>query len=63
MGEYVQKGNIQVAKVLYDFVNEELLPNSGLDQDKFWSDFGALISDLTPRNKELLARRDFRLLF
>ncbi|MED4974359.1 malate synthase G [Geobacillus kaustophilus NBRC 102445] len=58
MGEYVQKGNIQVAKVLYDFVNEELLPNSGLDQDKFWSDFGALISDLTPRNKELLARRD-----
>ncbi|MGJ3205184.1 malate synthase G [Geobacillus sp. FJAT-46040] len=58
MGEYVQKGNIQVAKVLYDFVNEELLPNSGLDQDKFWSDFGALISDLTPRNKELLTRRD-----
>ncbi|ADI26962.1 malate synthase G [Geobacillus sp. C56-T3] len=58
MGEYVQKGNIQVAKVLYDFVNEELLPNSGLDQDKFWSDFGAIISDLTPRNKELLARRD-----
>ncbi len=58
MGEYVQKGNIQVAKVLYDFVNEELLPNSGLDQDKFWSDFGALISELTPRNKELLARRD-----
>ncbi|OKO92359.1 malate synthase G [Geobacillus proteiniphilus] len=58
MGEYVQKGNIQVAKVLYDFVNEELLPNSGLDQDKFWRDFGALIADLTPRNKELLARRD-----
>ncbi|KJE27735.1 malate synthase G [Geobacillus kaustophilus] len=58
MGEYVQKGNIQVAKVLYDFVNEELLPNSGLDQDQFWRDFGALIVDLTPRNKELLARRD-----
>ncbi|WP_031409849.1 malate synthase G [Geobacillus vulcani] len=58
MGEYVQKGNIQVAKVLYDFVNEELLPNSGVDQDKFWRDFGALIADLTPRNKELLARRD-----
>ncbi|MEB3749877.1 malate synthase G [Geobacillus sp. FSL W8-0032] len=58
MGEYVQKGNIQVAKVLYDFVNEELLPNSGVDQDKFWRDFGALIADLTPRNKALLARRD-----
>ncbi|MGZ0085536.1 malate synthase G [Caldibacillus thermoamylovorans] len=58
MGEYVQKGNIQVAKVLYDFVNEALLPNSGVDQDKFWRDFGALIADLTPRNKALLARRD-----
>ncbi|MEC5186408.1 malate synthase G [Geobacillus thermodenitrificans] len=58
MTEYVQAGTIQVAKVLYEFVNEELLPNSGLDQDKFWSDFAALIADLTPRNKELLARRD-----
>ncbi|NNV06444.1 malate synthase G [Geobacillus sp. C56-T2] len=58
MAEYVQTGTIQVAKVLYDFVNEELLPNSGVDQDKFWRDFGALIADLTPRNKALLARRD-----
>mgnify|MGYP001217541795 FL=1 len=58
MAAYVQAGTIQVAKVLYDFVNEELLPNSGLDQDKFWRDFAALIADLTPRNKELLARRD-----
>ncbi|KYD31286.1 malate synthase G [Geobacillus sp. B4113_201601] len=58
MAEYVQTGTIQVAKVLYDFVNEELLPNSGVNQDKFWRDFGALIADLTPRNKALLARRD-----
>ncbi|AGT31865.1 malate synthase [Geobacillus genomosp. 3] len=58
MAEYVQTGTIQVAKVFYDFVNGELLPNSGLDQDKFWRDFSVLIADLTPRNKELLARRD-----
>ncbi|ATA59851.1 malate synthase G [Geobacillus stearothermophilus] len=58
MADYVQVGTIQVAKVFYEFVNGELLPNSGLDQDKFWRDFAALIADLTPRNKELLERRD-----
>ncbi|PWA13113.1 malate synthase G [Pueribacillus theae] len=58
MADYVKKGNIQVAKELYDFVNSEALPETGLDQEKFWSDLGQLIADLAPKNKELLEKRD-----
>lgn len=58
MSDYVKVGNLQVAKVLYDFVNNEALPETGLDQDKFWSDFGQLVADLTPKNKALLEKRE-----
>nr|WP_263326273.1 malate synthase G [Neobacillus sp. Marseille-Q6967] len=58
MTKYVQKGKIQVAQELYKFINSEALPGSGVDADQFWSGFEVLISDLTPKNKELLAVRD-----
>lgn len=58
MTNYVKKGNLQVAQELYEFIVSEALPGSGLDADQFWSGFEALISDLTPKNKELLAVRD-----
>lgn len=50
--------NLQVDKQLYDFIQNEALPGSGLDADKFWADFSELVHDLAPRNRELLAKRD-----
>lgn len=58
MGVYVKTGNIQVAKELYDFVNQEALPGTGLDQETFWLDFGKLVADLAPKNKALLIERE-----
>ncbi|MDR6121775.1 malate synthase [Bacillus sp. SLBN-46] len=58
MTNYVKKGKLQVAQKLYDFINSEALPGSGVDPEQFWSGFEALIHDLTPKNKELLATRD-----
>ena len=49
---------LQVATELYDFVNNEVLPGTGVAVDSFWSSFSAIISDLAPRNRELLAKRD-----
>merc|ERR1711879_748040 len=42
MTEYVQKGGIQVAPALYDFVNEKAIPGTGVDVDAFWAGFDAL---------------------
>ncbi|WP_461201204.1 malate synthase G [Anoxybacillus sp. TBDG-1] len=58
MGEYVQVGRLQVAKLFYEFVVEEVLPNSQVDPRKFWGDFEQLINELTPKNKALLEKRD-----
>ncbi|MBE5098138.1 malate synthase G [Priestia aryabhattai] len=58
MTNYKQVGNLKVAPVLYQFINEEALPGSGLSTEKFWSDFEALVTELTPVNKRLLEKRD-----
>ncbi|KSU85404.1 malate synthase [Fictibacillus enclensis] len=58
MENYVQKGNLQVAQELYEFIQSEALPGTGVNPDTFWSEFEGLIQDLTPKNRELLARRD-----
>ncbi|MBD3656381.1 malate synthase G [Marinobacter sp.] len=58
MTERVQVGGLQVAKNLFDFVNNEAIPGTGIDADKFWAEFDKVIHELAPRNKELLAKRD-----
>ncbi|TYR79447.1 malate synthase G [Priestia megaterium] len=58
MSKYVKVGNLQVASVLYEFINTEAIPDSGLDKDQFWSGLELLIEELTPQNKALLVRRD-----
>ncbi|MDF0529114.1 malate synthase G [Tsukamurella sp. 8F] len=49
---------LQVATVLYDFINNEALPGTGVDQAAFWTGAAQLIEDLAHRNADLLARRD-----
>ena len=58
MAERIEAGALQVDKELYDFINDEALPGTGIAPDAFWSSFDALIHDLAPRNRELLATRD-----
>ncbi|MFJ5624736.1 malate synthase G [Peribacillus loiseleuriae] len=58
MVDYVKVGNLQVAPVLFEFINKDGLPGSKLNQEQFWADFEKLVHDLSPKNKELLARRD-----
>ncbi len=54
----VEAGGLSIAKVLYDFVNEEAIPGTGVEPERFWQGFGALIRELAPRNRALLDRRD-----
>ena len=58
MTDRVDIHGLQVARELYDFVNNEALPGTGVDADAFWSGAASVINDLAPRNRELLAIRD-----
>jgi malate synthase len=54
----VTVGGLQVASPLHAFVRDEALPGSGIEEDAFWSGVEAILADFTPRNRDLLARRD-----
>lgn len=54
----IQKGKLAIAKELYDFIENEALPGSGLDSEKYWKDFEQVVVDLSPKNKALLEKRE-----
>jgi malate synthase len=58
MTDRVTVGNLRVARVLHDFITKEALPGTGVDADSFWAGVDKVVTDLTPENQELLARRD-----
>jgi len=53
-----QVGRLQVATVLHQFVETQVLPGTGIDSAKFWAGFDAIVADLAPKNIALLAERD-----
>ncbi|MGA5538521.1 malate synthase G [Mycolicibacterium nivoides] len=58
MTNRVTVGSLRVAQVLHDFITNEALPGTGVDPDSFWSGVDKVVADLTPKNQDLLARRD-----
>ena len=58
MTDRVSVGNLRVAKVLHDFINTEALPGTDIDPDSFWAGVDKVVTDLKPKNQELLERRD-----
>ncbi|RPE66745.1 malate synthase [Tibeticola sediminis] len=49
---------LQVAEPLYRFINDEVLPGTGVSAETFWAGFDAIVGDLAPKNRALLAERD-----
>ena len=49
---------LQVSDELMNFVNNEVLPGTGVDQDHFWSGFAAAVEEMAPENRALLQKRE-----
>ena len=58
MSPTISFANVLVDRKLHEFVAREALPGTGLDADRFWSGFAALVGRLEPVNRALLQRRD-----
>ena len=54
----VKAGGLQVDANLYEFINREALPGSGVSKADFWKGFGEIVHALAPRNRKLLDKRD-----
>tara|TARA_B100001029_G_scaffold59379_1_gene47994 strand:+ start:55 stop:2199 length:2145 start_codon:yes stop_codon:yes gene_type:complete len=54
----VSVNNLQISEELLKFVNDEAIPGTDLDVNKFWKGFDDAVHNLTPINKKLLKKRD-----
>ena len=58
MTEYVNRAGLQVATELASFIETRALPGTGMAPEAFWDGAAAIFARFTPRNRDLLARRD-----
>ena len=58
MSDRIAAGGLQVDRELYDFINDEALPGTGVSAEAFWAGFDRLVHDLAPRNRALLDKRE-----
>ena len=56
--KYIKINNLSVASDLLNFVNNELLKDTKISPEKFWSQFDKLVHQLAPKNKELIKIRE-----
>ena len=55
--KYLNVNSLKVSETLLSFVNNELLNDTEISPEKFWTDFDKIIHELAPKNKELISIR------
>tara|TARA_B100001248_G_scaffold142062_1_gene106669 strand:- start:2188 stop:4329 length:2142 start_codon:yes stop_codon:yes gene_type:complete len=54
----VDKNGLKISSTLFKFVNDEVIPNTGINSDQFWSKFSNVVHKLAPLNKSLIQKRE-----
>lgn len=54
----ITRHRLQIATSLAQFIDEKVLPNTGISSTDFWAGFDSIVADLAPKNGQLLAERN-----
>ena len=54
----IDKNNLKISVLLYDFINDEVIPGTNIESSKFWEGFSNAVHELAPINKQLLKKRE-----
>jgi len=58
MTERTNAHGLQVATELYRFIEDQVLPGTGIASEAFWKGFSSIVDEFAPQNEKLLAERD-----
>ena len=58
MTDRIEKFGLKVARSLHDMIEQEALPGTGIDSDRFWKGLSEVVHELGPKNRALLAKRE-----
>jgi len=53
----IKKHRLKINPKLFEFINKEVIPETDIQVEKFWSDFDRVVHDLTPINQQLIEKR------
>ena len=56
--ERIGKAELQVGRELADFIDQEVLPGTGIEPARFWQGFSALVHGFGEEQKKLLGKRE-----
>ncbi len=56
--KYIKINNLKVSEELSKFINDELLKDTSVTIEKFWSGLEKALNELVPKNKELIKFRE-----
>ena len=57
MSERIIEGGLHIDAALHSLLEEDIAPGTGVTPEQFWQGLDAILRDLAPRNRELLATR------
>ncbi len=56
--KFIAVNELKINRTLFDFINNEVIPGTDIDQNNFWSRFSEVVHKLSPINKKLLEKRE-----
>ena len=56
--KFISQNDLKINQTLFDFINNEVLPGTKVDQDNFWIKFSEVVHELSPINKKLIEKRE-----
>ena len=54
----INKNDLKISSTLFEFVNNEAIPGTGIVSDQFWDNFSKIVHELAPINKNLIEKRE-----
>ena len=54
----IDKNGLKISSKLFDFINNEAIPGTGVKIEEFWNNFEKTVHELAPINKNLIEKRE-----